>query len=298
MKFKLTLSPLLILLENNILEFKNVIEFGALLEGRKKVIRLVLSNDKINIARDVLHKFYPQLFTKLSTFYLQDVFHTNSFDRFQSRVHDVVDSQAEKVLFIGNADAVEVAWGIEESNCSDISTANCYGYPECCGLSYQLYSSIQNTSWIDLYLRKSPGLSTIDFITNRFSSLVNPWIGYHYDYFPCQPDCKKSQVINNFNRLMLLNSDLYEFVKLIDCHLQSTVITQGGYVWYVNNNLYGSNHEYKSDTGLLPVISSSNQSRLLHHAVICNDQYMVNIDGNIFYSDDKSGLKVINYQKL
>ena len=52
----LKIMPFLELLEEEMIEFKNIIEFGALLEGRKEVVRLVM---------------LPSDFVKLSEFFNQ-----------------------------------------------------------------------------------------------------------------------------------------------------------------------------------------------------------------------------------
>ena len=52
--------PFLELLEAKIIEFKNVVEFGALLEGRKEVVRLVLLPSDFVKLSEFFNKYYPE----------------------------------------------------------------------------------------------------------------------------------------------------------------------------------------------------------------------------------------------
>ena len=77
--------PLLQLLENGVIEFKNLIEIGVLFEGRKNVVRLVLAPTGVQNARQFFEHYYPDFFIRLSSFVLEDVFRMTSVDRFQRR---------------------------------------------------------------------------------------------------------------------------------------------------------------------------------------------------------------------
>ena len=125
----LQIMPFLELLEKEIIEFKNVIEFGALLEGRKEVIRLLLLSNDIITLKEFFEQHFPAFSIKSSTFVMKDVFNTAIFDRFQHRVPSSNDQNGERVVFVGLERAVHEAWCIEEEGCQDGRTAHRYGYP-------------------------------------------------------------------------------------------------------------------------------------------------------------------------
>ena len=153
----LQIMPFLELLEKEIIEFKNVIEFGALLEGRKEVIRLVLLPDDFFTLKEFFEHYFPAFSIKSSTFVMKDVFNTAIFDRFQHRVPSSNDPNGERVVFVGLERAVHEAWCIEEEGCQDELTAHRYGYPNCCGISYKQIS--KKNLWLDIFLGPSSKFS-------------------------------------------------------------------------------------------------------------------------------------------
>ncbi len=259
--------PFLELLEKEIIEFKNVIEFGALLEGRKEVIRLVLLPDDFFTLKEFFEHYFPAFSIKSSTFVMKDVFNTTmeldigwaQFDRFQHRVPSSNDPNGERVVFVGLEMAVNEAWCIEEEECQDELTAHRYGYPNCCGISYKQIS--KKNLWLDIFLGPSNKFSKFDLLANRFASITSPWLTYHFDYFPCSVKCEKTLKICKLNREMLKRSDLSEFVALIDDHLSGVLILFEDSVWYLHlHELSMGNWQF--DQGKDPVVSGGKSSGL------------------------------------
>lgn len=236
----LQILPLLKLLESGAIEFKNLIEIGALLQGRKRVVRLVVPSHQVDITCQFFMYFYPDLSVRLSTFMLQDAFHMTSVDRFQRRVHFSKEVQGERVVLIGMKSGVDQAWEIEEGECTDEQTSEIYGYPACCGAAYQRVA--QGYLWFEAFFEKEEPLHSFDMLSNRISSVVQPYLGYHFDYFPCSAQCAETLSINDLNRTMLLNSDLAEYAQYVDEHIYATVVLHHGCIWYVRaSHLGGSN---------------------------------------------------------
>ena len=95
----LKIMPFLELLEEEIIEFKNIIEFGALLEGRKEVVRLVmLPSDFVKLS-EFFNQYYPEFIIKSSTFVMEEVYSTATFDRFQRRIPASRDLNFEIAVF-------------------------------------------------------------------------------------------------------------------------------------------------------------------------------------------------------
>jgi hypothetical protein len=200
-------------------------------------------------------------------------------------------------MFIGEKHAVDEAREIEEADCSDSDTSRRYGYPRCCGIAYGQYAIAMEGGWIEHYLSHLHGHDYMSFTANRIASLVQPWLGYHYDYFPCQPGCKESNEINEKNRSMLIKSDLAEFIELVDRHLNAAVVYHDGCIWYVHKEQFRSGNEYVCSPGLTAAVKNSHDAvRLLSRIHIHQNSVDVVIDGLLLSTADTSGLKVIIYE--
>lgn len=219
------------LLETGGIEFKNLIEIGALLEGRKNVVRLVLAPSRVRATCRFFEHHYPDLTIRLSSFLLQEVFRMTSADRFQRRVPLRQGVKGERVAFIGKPSAVEEAWTVEAGECLDVMTARLYGYPACCCNTYQRIAGGEN--WLEVFFRAEPHFNFFDVLNNRLSSVASPCLAYHFDYFPCSVTCPETLQINRLNREMLVCSDLPEFAPLADAHLAAATILYQGNLWYV-----------------------------------------------------------------
>ena len=243
-------QPLLQLLEHDFFEFKNLIEIGAVLEGRKSVVRLVTTPTEVRNARQFFGHYYPDFFIRLSSFVLEDVFWMTSMDRFQRRIPARNGTEGERVFFVGMRSAVDEAWAIEEDDCLDDLTARLYGYPDCCGRAYHRIS--KGERWLEILFEAEAYFASFGLVSNRLSSLLKPWLSYHYDYFPCSATCSETLRINQQNREMLTRSDLSEFVQPADAHLAAAVILYDGCVWYVRSDAGRGSLR----PGLEPVIQS------------------------------------------
>ena len=251
--------PFLELLEAKIIEFKNVIEFGALLEGRKEVVRLVLLPSDFVKLSEFFNKYYPEFNIKSSTFVMEEVYNTATFDRFQRRIPAIRDLNFEKAVFVGSGQAVNEAWKIEEEGCQNGLTARRYGYPNCCGISYTQISNEKN--WLELFLSSSNKFARFDLLSNRFASITAPWLTYHFDYFPCSAECEKTKEICWLNREMLKRSDLSEFVSLTDDHLNGVLIIYEDSIWYIHQNELSNPNKLFNEV-LPPLVSKGENSVL------------------------------------
>ena len=257
--------PLLQLLEDGVVEFKNLIEIGALFEGRKSVVRLVLTPKGVQNVHQFFGCYYPDVSIRLSSFVLEDVFQMTMLasnrtyvDRFQRRRPARKGTDGERVVFVGMQSAVDEAWTIEEDECLDTLTARLYGYPACCGAAYRRIT--KGEGWLDSFFGTSAHFASFDLLNNRLSSIVQPWLAYHFDYFPCSAACGETWQINRQNREMLARSDLSEFVELADTHLAAAAILHDGCVWYVRLNRLQAGR-WSSQPGLEPVIRREGAER-------------------------------------
>ena len=279
----ITMLPLLQLFERDIIEFKNIIEFGAVLEGRKGVVRLALTPDKVEEVHRSLNSYYPEFSTRLSSFILEDVSHMTNVDRFQRRIPISGQTEGKRVVFVGPGAAVDEAWDIEESECQDQATARVYGYPDCCGAAYRRI--VTGDSWLDAFFEGAQQFSTFNFLNNRPSSTAYPGLGYHFDYFPCSVGCKETLKINRQNREMLSHSDLSEFVELTDEHLRAAVIICNECAWYVWLSQLEAG-TWSSYPGLDPIVWKSGcKTSKLSALAICKQSGSALIDEDWYHTD-------------
>ena len=257
-----TLLPFLELLEEEVIEFKNLIEFSALLLGHKEVIRLVLNPQSIARLQLFTNQYYPDFLITISSFVLEDVFNSESFDRFQRRIFHSEDTDKERVLFIGYDAAVVEAWQIEEDGCEDHLTAKRYSYPECCGKTYARISKKER--WIDVFFEGLQNYALLNPLANRFAGITNPWLTYHFDYFPCSVNCQHTLDLCRKNREMIIDSDLSEFIPLIDAHLSGVIILFGDSIWYLRLDRMVLK-AWASEMGINPIVQSAEKinSKLL-----------------------------------
>lgn len=211
------------------LEFKNFIELLSLLEGNKKVMRLVVRKNlyqKLIMIFDALGIYYLK-----STFMLETIWSTNTFDYFQNRIDYQDDLDLDFVLFLGEKKSVKKALDIESNICDDFETAQIYGYPKCCAESYKDITLGKN--WIDQFLEDAQK-DVYPTYLNRISSIFDPGLTYHYDYFPCSINCKKTSSIVHQNRINLQKYGYSELIPLIDTHLRKSFLQINQNLWLYN----------------------------------------------------------------
>ena len=218
-------------LERELIEFKNMVEFAALQAGRKNVVRLVLSHTYAAKFCDDFKRHFPDFHVKRSPFGLERVFASSAFDVFQKRIEGDDDAPVERAYYLGELQAVEAARQAEAEDATSLEIGDLYGYPQCCSRGYDIIIN-NNGCWTQPYLRKSGTLQRVAATANRLATLVSPFLGYHFDYFPCTPTCPQSAQICEKNRSIILNSELKYLVPLVDTHCRALVIGHRGQIFY------------------------------------------------------------------
>lgn len=222
----------MVLLGTDVLEFKNIIEFLALVEGEKSVVRLVINNQSYDKLREFCDRF--NLKSVRSNFSLETVRQTNTCDTFQKRVD--TDAQASGnvafVIYIGILEKhLTRAKETDENDCEDVKAAEIFDYPRCCGLAYREIFKI-NKNWIDNFFSASPKFARYHMVTNRISSLIAPSLCLHYDYFPCGVGCEASEKIAKQNRSLIKKYGGKSFLHLVEDHLSSVIVIIDKLMWY------------------------------------------------------------------
>ena len=216
------------LIESGILEMKNLVEFCSLLTGRKRVVRIVIPCFMKDEVSSYLVYNFPHMTVASSEFHLRTVRSESNVDHFQIKVTGDVMPEDSCVIWIGYSDGVEQASMFEMSE--DPSLAFVYGYPECCRNGYQ--EILLGKKWFDRFFADRPTYQVMPMLMNRFSSLSDPFLGYHWDYFPCSSTCRETHQINTENRKDLQEFEFSDLTKIIDSHSRAAIFHVDGSFWY------------------------------------------------------------------
>lgn len=283
----LNLIPLLEPLKSNIIEFKNIIEFASLLAGKKKVIRLAVNQKSHKIISELIKKHYNHLYGEVSPFELQTVFQSSKYDFFHKYVERKLNSKNDFIFYIGSIKYVKKAVFLEVNNNHGKELSNLFGYPPCCSKIYQSISINKNEVWFNHFFAKHQAKS-FSYLNNRFSSLLEPMLTYQYDYFPCTPVCEHTKKLCAENRKIMMNSDLAEFIPIIDSHMKSFIISFNDMIWYIprhilNKKKYDINKNFQK-----PLINNGlKEMAYLKQFDFNNHDCKFEIDNKQFLGDDK-----------
>ena len=223
---------LLMLYENELIEFKNVVEFLALFTGDKKVVRLVLTDEQAHQVVSALTQYCSDIDHDSSQFVLREVFKSTQWDSFHERHFKAVKEKCDvRAQFFGKRQFVKLAIEAEDDEADALTLGELFGIPKCCAQTYQKYL---NTSgkWMANYLQTPKVISWADAISNRFSSVVGYQMGFHNDYFPCSFDCEQTLQISRANRERLLHYDFDALVELAEANSEGTTIALNDHVFY------------------------------------------------------------------
>lgn len=214
-------------LERSVVEFKNIVEFVALQSGRKGVVRLVLPPAEAALFCSNFEASFPDMTVRKSPFGLKTVFSASRFDHFQQRVTCSNNEELERAYYFGVADRVDAARAAEAQNADSRELGTIYGYPDCCARSYEKIGAHSGV-WTQAYFAIGGQLIRRPAVTNRLSSLTEPYVGFHFDYFPCSPLCHATEQICLQNRADLLQSDFCDFVSPTEFHSRALVLCHDG----------------------------------------------------------------------
>lgn len=220
------------LYENGLIEFKNVVEFLALLSGDKKVVRLVLTRGQAREVGRALAQYCPNIGQGSSQYVLQEVFKSSQWDSFHERRIKATKEEGDvSAYFFGETRFVALAIEAEDDAADAMTLGALFGIPECCARAY--HESLNASGrWMQGYVRSSKSVSIADATANRFSSVVGHQMGFHNDYFPCGFDCDETLQISRANRERLLYYGFDVLVEVADANSTGIAISLGDHVFY------------------------------------------------------------------
>lgn len=279
------LSSVLSLVDKEVIEFKNFIEFLALFSGKKEIVRLVIKHSQYPDIEKFVQTWLSDYFFAEAPFLIETVSWVTPHDRLTQRKPKTKSSIGDHVVFIGKEKAVQLALGSESSTCDDNETANIYGYPTCCGEKYSFH--MESEWWPDSFVEECASYEKLNFLNNRFSMHQLPMLTYQFDYFPCSPKCKKTEIISRNNRVDLQTSSLAELLPMVDQHMKAIVVFFKQSFWYIRSSEI-ENCVY-SGTPLESRISHEKhkKSSYLESLVLKEEDTKVTINGKEYLTRDK-----------
>lgn len=223
-------ADLLLLYENQILEFKELLELIGYLTGIKKMIRLAGRSIKLaSIEAYASQRGWSLVYLDMM---LEENFANDLSDVFYNHVRISCKPSGLKIGFMGPADLVEGAIQNESGACDNAIAADLYGIPSCCAAQY---NHIQDgVPWIDLFLKKTKILQQLPWNINKAASLFSPYLSFVPDYFPCSVDCYQSQAISLKYIDAFSSLNLERLTQIVRDHCKGLILSVAGHVALIN----------------------------------------------------------------
>jgi|LauGreDrversion4_2_1035121.scaffolds.fasta_scaffold27058_4 hypothetical protein len=184
------------------------IEFLSLLTGSKKILRLVVTADKLREVETSM--VLAGLQVSVSPQELVTTQGNINGDRFQEWAEPM--GRLPRALYISKDRQISELAAKLDMQGDDASFAQLLGYPSCC---HDAYDPNRYQNWwftISYATKNKAGLSSM---MNRISRLYSH-ASFLYDYFPCSLDCTASKLLADSNRSILLGHGCNELVSRWD----------------------------------------------------------------------------------
>jgi len=279
------LSSVLSLVDKEIIEFKNFIEFLALFSGGKTIVRLVIDHSQYTDIENFSKTWLPDYFFADAPFLIETVSWITPHDRLTERKPKSESSTGDHVIFIGSKEIVQSALEIENSTCGNTETANIYGYPACCGKKYAVH--MESDWWPDSFVKECSSYEKLNYLYNRFSMHHSPMLTYQFDYFPCSPKCKETATISKNNRSNLQSSPLAELSPMIDQHMKAVVVFFKKSFWYIRASQLQDKGIFESSLPCNLCHEKYNEPFLMDSLMLTADEARVIIDGKEYTTEDE-----------
>jgi hypothetical protein len=270
---------------DDLIEFKNCMEFFALFAGLKPVVRITALSSDLSIIENSMQPFVDHI--ERSPLALAKVYANDLGDKFYKLVSGPASKFDLLVAYFGVVDKVEEAIHAEITGCDDQTTAMTLGYPSCCASNYTTIK--QGQHWIHSYLKNVRGFSEASWRVNKIASLFPPYLTLLPDYFPCSVECKLTLHLAHVYHGILMEQGLGEIEKLLNAHLTGLTIIAGGEILFSKDYTRAENGRFvikpsfqrlrfdSSQQGLPQQIQSVNVSSG-HLKFIIGEEYPAQLD--------------------
>lgn len=172
--------------------FRNYIEFMALISGRKDVVRLSIHDESEAPLRAGLARL--GLACVRSRFRQETSFASALGDSYTSPVpFDQEDRLPYTVMAARDHATAAAAMAVEDDPTAIGGLGELLGYPDCCAASYEEIS--EHCDWLAVWLRNTPLQPSYDYRGNKLAYLF--WgRTLFFDYFPCSAMCAQTRTIS------------------------------------------------------------------------------------------------------
>ena len=289
---------LIYLFDKNIIEFKNIIEILSLIEDRKRFVRLIVADNNKSILEDFCNNF--GLLYDYADHYLINKVSNSTMDKFQikRKIQDIKNKKKFDIpIYISKSkNIIKKIREIDGFDKSSLHKETYYNYPNCCIKNYNKSSNQKKLNWIKNLLDTKKSFIKYDFYANRFSSLVNPYLCCHFDFFPCNLSCKAYNAQCKKNISTLNSYADSNFKKLIVQHLKAALIEYKNHIWYINFSNYGQLIKFKKKIEPIFLLQKEKKEFYIKKIKITEEYVQLNLSGMLLNTNNDKYLKVILFK--
>ena len=204
---------------------RNVVEMVALLQRRKRVVRLVLNAWEWLILREALPAM--ALWGQSASFRLRVCVSTNLGDRFTVAV-PWSDNESDAVLVYVSHTQSEIDTALQLEETPELPELGYFlGYPECCTAGYS--EIVAGRPWVEkvLDIQDDDGLS---LYANKLAYLFRGSPSFLPDFYPCSLACRYSAELGQSNCQGLYDFGLGELADSMKEKLLRPIVYMPGLI--------------------------------------------------------------------
>jgi len=217
-----------------IFNYRNIIESIALLENKKKVMRLVVDNTSFQNIASTMEKL--GLAVVRSGLGLKTSFRTDLGDVY-TEFTDLDDPEAKEfmIMVAADADVAKYAVGLEDKGNTPGKLGKLLGYPDCCVSVYEKIS--EQLDWLTIFLTNTPHRHVYSYGANRMSYLFGEK-SLFFDYFPCGLTCMETCNLSFRMTSILEKYRMIDLMREIKRDMQTPILIRKGIIIFLRDALY------------------------------------------------------------
>lgn len=213
---------------------RNIIEAIALLENKKKVMRLVVNDSS---SRFIVPSMLQLGFAVVrSKFRLKTSYTTHLGDVYTEFV-EADDPEADDFIIMVAKDIgmAKYAINLEDDGDAAGQLGDLLGYPECCVSAYKQIS--EKNDWLTVYLSNTPHRSFYPYGANKIAYLFGEK-SLFFDYFPCSMTCEDTCNLSVQMTLVLEKYQLSGLRRDIRNALMTPILIRKGVIVSLRNAFF------------------------------------------------------------
>jgi hypothetical protein len=204
----------------------NFLELLGLIDNKKRVVRLIVTDTSYRIVREFCRK--------------HGLLEKHSFKKQAPKIEDITgdtftvsvdwdDPRGEffAVIVGRRADDLEQALALEDNDASFRAFGEMYEYPPCCVEAYEDLE--RGGNWISTYLSRSAPAAEGSIYTNRLGVLFD---GHTLlpDFFPCKLNCPLTEDLGRRYESLLQQASAHVYVNQARRSLSAPIVVRCGFL--------------------------------------------------------------------